>query len=132
MRSHWTRAAVVVAGGVLVVSLAGCGQGSSQAQEDAPIRVEVSQMFITVENRAGLALRNVKVQIIPYGGATDFSVMVYRLENAMKRDIPLADFRGLDGTPFKIRVVRSKSVKVSGTDIDGKTIEVEVPWKVTR
>jgi len=127
MDSRWTRASVAAIGGALLVTLGGCGQGAAQA-EDAPIRVEVSQMFITVENKAGLALRDVQVQLIPYGGATDFTLMVYRLDNAEKRDFMLGEFRGSDGTPFNARVVKVKTVKVSGKDIDGNLVEVEVRW----
>lgn len=128
MNSRWTRALTAVGGGALVVTLAACGGGSAQA-ENAPIRVDISPMFITVENRAGMALTDVKVRILPYGGATEFSVSVYRMANAEKRDFMLGDFRGTDGTPFNGRVVKVKNVKVSGKDINGTVVEVEVPWK---
>lgn len=128
MNSLRIRAAVFLIGGALVVALAGCGGGAVQA-EDAPIRVDVSPMYISVENRAGLALRDVQVKIVPYGGATEFCVTVYRMANAEKKDFMLGDFRGKDGTPFNARVVKVKAVQVSGKDIDGNLVEVEVPWK---
>lgn len=115
---------------VCALAAAACGGvGSVSSPESAPLRVEVSQMFITVENRSGLALRDVQVQIVPVGRATDFSIVLPRLENGEKRDLPLGNFRGRDGTPFNQRVVRPKTVKVSGTDIHNKITEVEVPWK---
>lgn len=115
---------------VLALTLGGCGGiGPVSSPEQALLGVEISQMFLTVENRSGLALRDVRIEIVPVGRATDFSILVPRLENAEKRDFPLGNFRGRDGTPFNLRVVRPRSVKVSGTDINNKTVEVEVPWR---
>ena len=128
MKLRWTRAAVTVVGGALLCTLGACQQGAAQA-EDAPIRVTVSQMFITVENQAGMALRDVQVKLIPYGAATEFSFTVYRMDNAEKRDFMLGEFRGKDGTPFNARVVKVKTVYVAGKDIDGNLVEAEVPWK---
>jgi len=124
----WTRAVVTLIAGALVPALAGCGGGGAQA-EDAPIRVDISPMYITVENRAGLALDDLQVSIVPYGGATEFSMTVHRMANAEKKDFLLGDFRGKDGTPFNARVVKVKNVKVAGKDIDGNIVQVEVPWK---
>jgi hypothetical protein len=128
MRPFWSVGRMAVLAGVAV--LAACaGASGPTLPADAPIRIENSQMFVTVENRSGLALRDVQVRIIPVGGTTEFIASVYRLENGEKRDFPLSAFRGRDGTPFNLRVVRPKSVKVSGTDINNKTIEVETAWK---
>jgi hypothetical protein len=116
---------------VLVVLAAGACGGVMPAEQpaNAPLRVENTQMFITVENRSGLALREVTIQIVPVGRSTDFSIIVPRLENGDKRDFPLGSFRGREGTPFNLRVVRPKSVKVSGTNINNQVVEVEVPWQ---
>jgi len=125
----WTRAVVTLIAGALVPALAGCGGGGGAQAEDAPIRVDISPMYITVENRAGLALDDLQVSIVPYGGATEFSMTVHRMANAEKKDFMLGDFRGKDGTPFNARVVKVKNVKVAGKDIDGNIVQVEVPWK---
>ncbi len=113
-----------------VLAVGACGGVMPPAQpESAPLRIENTQMFITVENRSGLALREVTIQIVPVGRATDFSIIVPRLENGDKRDFPLGNFRGRDGTPFNLRVVRPKSVKVSGTNINNAVVEAEVAWQ---
>jgi hypothetical protein len=114
--------------GILSLAQLGCGSGGAVNQADAPIRVENTQMFVTVENRSGLNLRDVSVRIVPAGASTEFVTSVYRMENGEKRDFTLGSFRGRDGTPFNLRVVRPRSVKVSATDLNGKTVEVEVPW----
>jgi hypothetical protein len=129
MRTRWNRTCLVGLSSGLLLLFAGCGPGAGKTPENSPIRVEISQMFITVQNEAGLALRNVKVEIVPYGAATTFAVLIPRLDNGEKRDLALGNFRGLDGTPFDRRVVRAKNVVVSGTDINNVEVKVEVGWK---
>ena len=115
---------------IAVLAVGACGGVMPPAQpENAPLRIENTQMFITVENRSGLALRDLTVQIVPTGRATEYLITVPRLENGDKRDFPLGSFRGRDGTPFNLRVVRPKSVKVSGTNINNQVIEAEVAWQ---
>jgi hypothetical protein len=119
---------VVVA--VFGVLAAGCSDGSTGTQAaDAPIGVQTSQMFVTVENRAGLPLLDINVAIVPVGRSTEFKVFQGRMENSEKRDFPLGDFSGRDGTPFSMRVVKPRSVKVTAKDMNNKTYEVEVPWQ---
>jgi len=113
----------------LLLVAPGCGGQGGQSAENAPVRVEVSQMFITLENRAGLALTDVKVEIVPYGAPTTFAVTLSRLGNGEKRDLALGSFRGQGGTPFDRRVVRARQVIVTGKDINGNEVKVEVPWK---
>jgi hypothetical protein len=129
MRTRWNRTCLVGLSLGILFLITGCGPGAGKTPEGSPIRVEISQMFITVQNEAGLALRNVKVEIVPFGAATKFAVLIPRLDNGEKRDLPLGNFRGLDGTQFDRRVVRSKSVVVTGTDINNVEVKVEVGWK---
>lgn len=116
--------------GILVLGMSGCRtMVPGDASEQALLRVEISRMFVTVENRSGFSLREMRIEIVPMARSTDFSIIVPRMENGEKRDFPLGNFRGRDGTPFNLRVVRPKSLKVSGTDINNRTVQVEVPWK---
>ena len=116
--------------GILVLGMSGCRtMVPGDAPEQALLRVEISRMFVTVENRSGFSLREMRIEIVPMTRTTDFSIIVPRMENGEKRDFPLGNFRGRDGTPFNLRVVRPKSLKVSGTDINNRTVQVEVPWK---
>lgn len=111
--------------------LAACaGQGTAtQMPVDAPVKMEVSQLFMTVENNAGLALTDVTIGIVPYGGQTEFLKTVGRLDSQEKRDVMLADFRGRDGTRFQRGVVKPKSVRIVASDLTGKKYEIEYPWK---
>ena len=110
--------------------LAGCSeQGSASQGADAPLKVNISSMFLTVTNKAGLPLTDVTISIVPPTRTTVYTKFIGRLENSEARDVMLGDFSGRDGTPFSLRVVKPKSVEVKGTGADGKTYEVSIPWR---
>jgi hypothetical protein len=114
----------------LACAAAGCSASGAASQgSDAPLKVEMSQMFITVRNESGVPLTEVTVGIVPPTRTTVYTKFFGRLENAEARDIMLGDFSGRDGTPFSLRVVRPKLVEVKGTGADGKIYSVSVPWK---
>ena len=109
---------------------AGCSeQGSASQAADAPVKIQTSQMFITVKNDAGLPLTDVTISIVPPTRTTVYTKYVGRLENAESRDVMLGDFSGRDGTPFSLRVVTPKAVELKGTGADGKDYNISVPWK---
>jgi hypothetical protein len=109
---------------------AGCSAAGSASQgADAPLKVEISQMFITVKNDSGVPLSDVTVGIVPPTRTTVYTKFFGRLENSEARDVMLGDFSGRDGTPFSLRVVKPKSVEVKGTGSDGKIYSATVPWK---
>src|SRR5262245_41493717 len=112
----------------LALALAGCS-GSAATNEQTVIGIETSQFSVVVVNKVGMPLTDVDVAILPVGRAVQFSKLVGRMDNAEKREISLNNFYGRDGTPFSLRVVRPKSVRVTGKDLNNKPIEVEVPWK---
>lgn len=117
----------------LVAGLAGAACGSTRgsataSSENGAFEVKTSQLFITVANRSGRPLVDIRVGIVPAGRMTTFTTSYARMESAEKRDFSLALFRSSDGTPFSLRVHRPRSVKVSGKDLDGKTHETEVSW----
>ena len=110
--------------------LAGCSeQGSASQRADAPVKVSISSMFLTVKNQAGMPLTDVTISIVPPTRVAVFTKYLGRLENSESRDLMLGDFSGRDGTPFSLRVITPKSVEVKGTGADGKTYEVSIPWK---
>ena len=115
--------------GLVGLALAGCSGGGAAAQNDGPIGVQTSQFSVDVENRAGMPVLEVEVAILPVGRATEYKKFLGRLENAEKRSIALGDFYGRDGTPFSLRVVRPKSVRVAAKDLNNKALQVEVPWR---
>jgi hypothetical protein len=122
-------AAMVVGTIELTVSACSVDRESAQAQgASASIGVQMTELFVTIENKAGTPLINVTVSIVSVGGLP-FTRLVSRMENGERRDMSLAEFSGRDGTTFSLRVVRPKSVRVTAEDLAGKKHEAEVPWK---
>ena len=115
--------------GLSALGGAGCSAGGSGIGENPLIGVQVSPLWITVENKAGMALTNLQIDIVPAGTQLVYTANHWRLENGEKRDFAANTFRSRDNTPFNIRVSRPKSVRVSAKDLSGKVLQTEVPWK---
>ena len=122
--------AVVAVLASCVPFLSGCSEpGSASQTSDSPVKVQISQMFITVKNDAGVPLTDVTVSIVPQPRTTTFTKYVGRFENAESRDLMLGDFGSRDGTPFSLRAIKPRSVEVKATGVDGKSYNVSVPWR---
>jgi len=115
--------------GLTGLALAKCSSSGPSAQDQALISVQTSQLSVVVENKVGMPLVDVEVAIVPVGGLTQFTKFAGRMENAEKRDFELSSFYGRDGTQFSLRVVRPKTVRVTGKDLNNKALQVDVPWK---
>ena len=108
---------------------AGCSEPGAAQDANAPIKVETSQMYVTVHNNSGLALNEVTVAIVPVGRSTVYNKFLGRLENTESRNVMLGEFFGRDGTPFSLRVAKPRSVEVKGKDLKGQDYAVEVAWR---
>lgn len=106
-----------------------CSEQGAASQADSPVKVVVSQMFVTVRNESGLPLQDVTVSIVPPARTTVYSKYFPRLENAESRDLMIGDFSGRDGTPLNLRVVKPRSIEVKATDVNGKEYEITMPWQ---
>lgn len=109
--------------------MSGCSESGSASQPaDSPIKIEHTQLFITVRNDSGQAMDAMTVAVVPMARTTVFDKMIGRMENGATRQIMLGDLMGRDGTPFSLRAIRPRSVLVKGTDGNGKTHDFEVAW----
>ncbi len=114
----------------LTLAVGSCsGQGVASQDANAPVKILVSQMYVTVKNESGLALNDVSISIIPIGRSTVFNKFLGRIENAESRNVMLGDFVGRDGTPFNLRVIKPRSVEVKGRDVKGQDYTAEVAWR---
>ena len=113
---------------VLTMAVTGCGGGAPTGDVDK-IDVVQSQFDISVTNKSGKALFEVKAEIVPVGPGTHFTTLIARMENGERRVLAHNLFSDRDGVPFSARNHKAKAVAVSAKDIDGKVIQMEMPWK---
>ena len=104
------------------------GTAGSNSGGDA-FRIAFDQTFITIENLTGSPIVDGRIEIVPRGVRPPFTTAFPRLENHAKREIPLRDFRGNDGTEFSRRVAHAQRVRITAVDVAGKKYEMEVPVK---
>ncbi len=98
------------------------------AGSEAPFVIQVSQTYITIENRTGVPLAGGLIEIIPRGVLPPFKSTLPRLENGARRDVQLNTFRAPDGTTFNRNLARARTVKVTAKDVNGKEILFETPF----
>lgn len=94
-----------------------------------PFTIEVSQTYLTIENRTGVPLAAGEIEIIPGGFLKPFKTSLSRLDSGERRPVMLNAFIGNDGMAFRRGLVRGRRVRVTATDVNGKTYEQEVPFE---
>jgi hypothetical protein len=115
--------------GVLVCSAAAACGGGAVASGDASLVVEVSGSSVSLENQTGVSLARGEISIIPEGIPRPYVMNFSYMSSGQKRTFPLNSFRTSDGTPFRQSIATGRSVKVTATDVTGKTYEREVPFE---
>lgn len=113
---------------MLAAVVSACGPAPATGDLDK-VDIKVSQFEVTVTNTSGRALMEVRIEILPAGRSTAYSVHVGRLENSEKRSFSFDRFTDRDAVPFSPRTVRATAVAISAKDIDGAAIQAEVPFK---
>lgn len=117
-----------------VFPLAACSSGESAesgavgTSANDPIAITFSQTYMSIENRTGVPITEGRVEIVPRGIMPPFRTRLPRIENGQRRDVMFSQFISRDGTPFRRGVVRTERVRLSVTDVTGKTIEHDVPF----
>lgn len=118
--------AMAMAAGAVAVSA--CG-GSGPTGDVGKITITHSTLDVTVTNTSGLALTNVRVEILPVGRATSYRTNIPRMDSGEHRDLDFSLFSDTDGVQFSPRNVRPTAMVVTAKDLDGKEYKVEAPWK---
>jgi hypothetical protein len=112
----------------VALSQIACSRDNEAVQAaDTSIGIETSQMFVTIENRAGAPLLDLTVAIQTPGAA--FTHLIARLEAGQKQEVPLNSFSSRDGTSFNLRLSKPRAVRVNATDLTSKKHEAQVSWK---
>ena len=125
-----SRRALSVAALTVAACAAGCSERGSGEKllDNAPLLVSITPTSVTLQNRAGLPLADIKIVIVPYG-PVEFAKSFARFETSERREVSLGEFRSADGAALNLRFVRPRSVRVSAKDVVGKSYEVEIPWR---
>jgi hypothetical protein len=114
---------------VLFVTLAaGCGR-SLDDDPNAPVLVTVSQTYLTIQNKAGSALVDGVVELVPSGVLAPYRTNLPRIEVGANRELLLDRFSGAGGARFLRGAARIRSVRLTATDLTGKTYKREVPFQ---
>jgi hypothetical protein len=106
---------------------AACGtSGSAAADPNAAFSIELTKASVTVVNQTGGTITDGMLHLVPLGFPRPYVVNLSRMANGEKRTFPLETLRMLDGTKFRLNVTKISSMKVTGKDVVGKTIEYEL------
>jgi len=128
MRPTQACLASVLAFGVIACSAVACSNGNESVQAaDAPIGIETSQLFVTVENKAGTPLLDLRITVQTAGAP--YTYLITRLEAGQKKDVALSAFSSRDGTALSLRMVKPRAVQASATDLVKKQYDAKVSWK---
>jgi hypothetical protein len=128
-RRRWARLVCVLVMAGLVIPAIGCSnQAAEQAAADSPLGIKVAQSFMTIQNKSGTPLTDVTIAIVPVGRQTEYRKFYGRIETSQNLDVSVGEFRGADGTPFSLRVVKPRSIKIKASTMAGKKYDVELPW----
>ncbi len=111
------------------MALLACSGGSAAQDQNALIGIQTSQLSVIIENKVGMPVTDIDVAIVPIGAATSFKKFIGRMENSEKREFSLGDFTGSDGTPFNLRMMHPKLIRVTAKDLNNKPVTVETPWR---
>ena len=119
------------------LSLAGCALlatvfvsacGGAVDDPNAPVGVKVEQTYLTITNRSGSAFADGQIELVPSGVLAPYKMQMPRIESGANRDVQLDQFAGVGGARFRRGVTRIKLVRITATDMTGKTYKQEVPF----
>jgi hypothetical protein len=116
--------------GQLACSNAAVDIAVGTASGASTVVVARAERGITVENRAGRPLLNIRLLIEgrDNGGAA-FAYTLPTLDTGATREIPFADFRSEDGTLFELGSTAATQVKTTARDTLGNNYDVTTPWE---
>jgi len=119
----------LVAGCVVLVGLSVTGCGAAVDEANAPFTITLDQTFLTIGNRSGSAFADGLIELVPAGVLAPYQTKLPRIESGSDREVRYDLFAGVGGARFRRGVTRIKAVRVTATDMTGKTYTREVPFE---
>jgi hypothetical protein len=86
-----------------------------------------TEQGITIENRTGRPLLNIRLEVGGGDGGTLFVCSLPTLDTGAKRDIPFTDFHAEDGTLLEAGSAAGKKIKTTARDTLGNSYDVATP-----
>jgi hypothetical protein len=94
----------------------------------AAIVVGRSDSAVTVENRVGRPLLNVRITVEPVESGTPFVLVLPTMDTREKRDLRFEEFRNEDGTLLDPTSVRPGQIRVTARDTLANIHNATIPW----
>jgi hypothetical protein len=88
-----------------------------------------SESAISVENRVGRPLLNIRVTVETVETGTPFVLVLPTMDTGEKRDIRFEELRSEDGALFDPVSVHPRQVKVTARDTLANSYDVTIPWE---
>ena len=114
--------------GQLACTNAAVDKAVGNADGASTVVVARAERGITVENRVGRPLLNIRLAIEGRDTGTTFLYTLPTLDTGATREVPFADFRTEDGTLFDGSVA-AKQIKTTARDTLGNNYDVTTPWE---
>jgi hypothetical protein len=129
VRSTRTSLLALALTGPLACTNAAVDKAVGSANGASAVVVARAERGITVENRAGRPLLNIRLVIEGRDTGTAFIYTLPTLDTGATREVPLTDFRSEDGTLFELGSTAAKQVKTTARDTLGNNYDVTTPWE---
>ena len=126
-----TRAGVVALAliGQLACTNAAVDKAVGTTTGTSTVLVTRGERGLTVENRVGRPLLNIRIEINARDTSTTFIYTLPTLDTAATGEIPFADFRAEDGTLFEPGSTPAKDIKTTARDTLGNGYAATMPWE---
>ena len=122
---------VALLGALLLSACTGPGvrEAIGTGAEATPVVIHTSKSAVTVENRAGRPLLNVRVAIGATEAPAPFVRIIPSIDMGQTMTLPLTDFRTEEGVAFDPTAAAPTQVTVRARDTLTNSYEVTVPWQ---
>jgi hypothetical protein len=129
IRSPWIGVLTLALIGHLACTNAAVDKAVGSATGASTVVVTRGERGITVENRVGRPLLNVRLEIERSDSSPPFVYTLPTLDTGATREIPFAEFRTEDGALFEAGASAATQVKTNARDTLGNRYGATTPWE---
>ena len=115
--------------GQLACTNAAVDKAVGSGSDASAVVVARAERGITVENRAGRPLLNIRLVIEGRDSGAAFAYTLPTVDAGATREVPFAEFHSEDGTLFDPGSTAAKQIKTTARDTLGNSYDVTTPWE---